>query len=261
MSKYSRIDDAVATSRLPCHVAIIPDGNGRWAQERSLSRMQGHVRGTANAKDIVTFAKELGIKILTIYAFSEENWLRPKDEINALMTLLKEYLSQERENILKNKIQLRAIGNIERLPEAVLKELVKTIEMSRHNGEMILNFAISYGGRQELLGAVRKIASLCQKGEVSPEEIDQKFFSKFLYTAGLADPDLLIRTSGEMRVSNFLLWQIAYTELYVTKTLWPDFNRKEFLKAILEYQRRERRYGMTSEQRGERGENEVSIQN
>lgn len=230
------------------HVAIIPDGNGRWADRHSLSRIEGHIRGTANVKDIVIFAKELGIKILTIYAFSEENWQRPKKEVDALMNLLKDYLIQERDELFKNKIQLRAIGTIECLPPFVLEELHKTIELLGQHKEMILNFAISYGGRQEIIRAVQQVASLCRKGEISPFQIDQELFSNYLYTAGLDDPDLLIRTSGEMRVSNFLLWQMAYTEMYVTETLWPDFNRKEFLKAVAVYQHRERRYGMTSEQ-------------
>ncbi|HBQ21676.1 MAG TPA: isoprenyl transferase [Deltaproteobacteria bacterium] len=235
-------------SGLPVHVAIIPDGNGRWAKNRSLNRIEGHVRGTANVKDTVIFAKELGIKVITIYAFSDENWSRPKEEVDALMHLLQEYLIQERPNIMKNNIRLCTLGDIERLPLFVLEELKKTMELSATNTEMILNFAVSYGSRNEILRATQTIAKLCIEKKCIPEKIDQALFSKYLYTKDLPDPDLLIRTSGEMRISNFLLWQMAYTELYVTDTLWPDFNKEEFLKAIRSYQHRERRFGLTHEQ-------------
>lgn len=234
--------------RLPAHVAIIPDGNGRWAKLRGEERTIGHVRGTANVKEIVTFAKELGIQVLTIYAFSDENWQRPLQEVEILMDLLKQYLIQERETILKNKIQLRAIGTIDRLPKPVLEELKKTIELSSQNQEMILNFAVSYGSRSEIIRAVQKISQDVSKGKFLPEKIDSLLFGQYLYTKDLPDPDLLIRTSGEMRISNFLLWQMAYTEIYVTPTLWPDFTREEFLKALLDYQKRERRFGLTEEQ-------------
>ncbi len=238
----------LSLDRLPSHVAIIPDGNGRWAKQQGQERTFGHVKGTANVKEIVTFAKELGIRVLTIYAFSDENWQRPLQEVEILMDLLKQYLIQERETILKNKIQLRAIGTIERLPKPVLEELKKTIELSSQNQEMILNFAVSYGARSEIIRAVQKISQDVLKGKYKPEAIDSAHFAKYLYTPDLPDPDLLIRTSGEMRISNFLLWQMAYTEMYVTQTLWPDFNREEFLKALLEYQKRERRFGLTEDQ-------------
>jgi len=236
------------SNKVPVHVAIIPDGNGRWAKLHGQDRTMGHVRGTATVKDIVTFAKELGIQVLTIYAFSDENWQRPLAEVECLMDLLKQYLIQERETILKNKIQLRAIGTIERLPKPVLEELKKTIELSSQNQEMILNFAVSYGSHSEIIQAVQKISQDVLKGKLLPEDIDPKVFCQYLYTKDLPDPDLLIRTSGEMRISNFLLWQMAYTEFYSTPILWPDFNREEFLKALLEYQKRKRRFGLTEDQ-------------
>jgi len=235
-------------TRLPRHIAIIPDGNGRWAKLRSLSRIEGHVKGTANVKDVVTHAKDLGIKVVTIYAFSEENWQRPEDEVNGLMRLLQQYLLQERQTLLDNNIQLRTIGNIKRLPDFVLTELLKTIDATKHCNEMVLNFAISYGSQQEIINAVQKMAQLCLDGKLKPEEIDQKMFSNALETAGLADPDLFIRTSGEMRISNYLLWQMAYTELYITETLWPDFDKQALEAAILSYQNRERRFGFTGDQ-------------
>ncbi len=233
---------------LPVHVAIIPDGNGRWAKLRSEERTMGHVQGTANVKDIVTFAKEIGIQVLTIYAFSDENWQRPLQEVETLMDLLKQYLIQERETILKNKIQLRAMGILERLPKPVLEELKKTIELSSQNQEMILNFAVSYGSHSEMLQAIQKISQDVLKGKLFPEAINARVFKQYLYTKDLPDPDLLIRTSGEMRISNFMLWQMAYTELYVTPVLWPDFSREEFVKALLEYQKRQRRFGLTEDQ-------------
>ncbi len=249
--------------RLPTHVAIIPDGNGRWAELRNQDRTLGHVQGTANVKDLVIFAKDIGIKVVTIYAFSHENWNRPKVEVDILMGLLRDYLVQERQNILDNGIQLRTLGEIERLPSTVLDELKQTMELSAQNTKMILNFAISYGSRSEILRAVNKIiqdskegptyplrhASLSSRQDMlDPPIITEEIFSRYLYTKDLPDPDLLIRTSGEMRISNFLLWQMAYTELYVTPVLWPDFNRTEFVKALLEYQNRNRRYGLTQEQ-------------
>ena len=235
-------------SKLPFHVAIIPDGNGRWAEQQGQNRIFGHIQGTKQVKQIVIAAKEIGIKVLTIYAFSEENWLRPKIEVTTLMQLLKEYLIQERETLLKNCIQLRTIGNIQRIPSDVLEELLKTMALSQQNQAMILNFAISYGGRQEIIETVKKITAACLENRLNVEDLSETLFSNFLSTHDLPDPDLLIRTSGEMRISNFLLWQMAYTELYVTETLWPDFHDEEFIKALLSYQKRERRYGKTSQQ-------------
>ena len=236
------------SSILPKHVAIIPDGNGRWAKLNGEERTMGHVRGTANVKEIVTFAKELGIQVLTIYAFSDENWQRPLGEVECLMDLLKQYLIQERETILQNKIQLRAMGTLDRLPQPVLEELKKTIELSSQNQEMILNFAVSYGSHSEIIQAVQKISQDVLKGRLLPDQINPQVFKRYLYTGDLPDPDLLIRTSGEMRISNFLLWQMAYTEFYITPTLWPDFSREEFVKALLEYQKRQRRFGLIEDQ-------------
>jgi len=244
-------DPAPVTSqqdRVPRHVAIIMDGNGRWAKKKLLNRIHGHVKGVDAVREVVTACRELGVKILTLYAFSVENWKRPKDEIAALMGLLKEYLLKESEEMIRNNIRLRAIGRVEDLPADVQETLRETMLKTERCTGMTLNLALSYGGRSEILHAVQKILSDSQKGLLKPEEITFQRFSQYLWTQGLPDPDLLIRTSGEFRISNFLLWQIAYTELYVTDTLWPDFDRKELLKAIADYQLRERRFGMTSEQ-------------
>ena len=234
--------------KLPRHIAIIMDGNGRWAKKKNLNRISGHIKGVNAVREIVTACRELGIKVLTLYAFSIENWRRPKDEVTALMGLLKEYLLKEREEMIQNNIRLSAIGRLEDLPLDVRNTLKEAIKITEQCNGMILNLALSYGGRSEILHATQGILSDFQKGKVKPEEINLQRFSQYLWTWGLPDPDLLIRTSGEFRISNFLLWQIAYTELYVTETLWPDFNREELLKAIADYQSRERRFGLTSEQ-------------
>jgi undecaprenyl diphosphate synthase len=206
------------------------------------------MKGIDAVREVVTACRELGIKILTLYAFSVENWKRPKEEVSALMILLKEYLLKEVEEMLQNNIRLLAIGRLEDLPSEVQQILRETMKKTEDRTGMILNLALSYGGRSEILQAVQRILRDCQKGKMTPEEINFQKFSDYLWTQGIPDPDLLIRTSGEFRISNFLLWQIAYTELYVTETLWPDFNREELLKAISDYQARERRFGMTSEQ-------------
>ncbi|MBI4041374.1 MAG: di-trans,poly-cis-decaprenylcistransferase [Deltaproteobacteria bacterium] len=232
----------------PKHIAIIPDGNGRWAKQRGESRISGHIRGTAVVKDTIIQAKQLGIPILTFYAFSDENWKRPQDEIQGLMMLLKEYLISERATLVREKIQLRALGEISKLPPFVLEELQKTIEMTSSFNQMILNFAISYGGRSEIVRAAKLLAKACMAGDVKPDDISEKSFQKHLYTADLPDPDLLIRTSGEMRISNFLLWQMSYTEIYAPEVLWPDFNTNEFLKALEVFRLRKRRFGLTDEQ-------------
>ncbi len=240
--------EKIDKKKLPKHIAIIMDGNGRWAKKKSLNRISGHVKGVDAVREVVTACRELGIKILTLYAFSIENWKRPKEEVNALMELLKDYLLKEREEMVENGIRLLAIGKLEDLPRDVQKTLQDTIKMTKDCDGMVLNLALSYGGRSEILHAVQDLLSDLKKKKIKPEEIDQERFSQYLWTRGLSDPDLLIRTSGEFRISNFLLWQIAYTELYVTETLWPDFDRKELLKAIVDYQSRERRFGLTSEQ-------------
>jgi len=240
--------EEIDKEKLPKHIAIIMDGNGRWAKKKLLNRISGHMKGVDAVREVVTTCRELGIKILTLYAFSIENWRRPKEEVEALMGLLNDYLLKERGEMIKNNIRLSAIGRIEDLPPAVRATLQETIQTTKHCDGMTLNLALSYGGRSEILHAVQSVLSDFREKTVKPEEIDQERFSQYLWTWGLPDPDLLIRTSGEFRISNFLLWQIAYTELYVTETLWPDFNRDELLKAIADYQSRERRFGLTSEQ-------------
>jgi undecaprenyl diphosphate synthase len=224
------------------------DGNGRWAKQKNLSRISGHMKGVDAVKEVVTACRELGIKVLTLYAFSIENWKRPAEEVTALMKLLREYLIKESEEMIQNNIRLNAIGRLEDLPPDVQDVLKETMEKTEKCNGMTLNLALSYGGRSEILHAIQEILSDFRKGRIQSEEMNIQRFSQYLWTKGLPDPDLLIRTSGELRVSNFLLWQIAYTELYVTETLWPDFDRDELRKAIADYQSRERRFGMTSEQ-------------
>jgi undecaprenyl diphosphate synthase len=240
--------EEIDKEKLPKHIAIIMDGNGRWAKKKSLNRISGHVRGVDAVREVVTACRELGIKILTLYAFSIENWKRPKEEVNALMGLLRDYLLKERGEMIQNGIRLSAIGRLEDLPRDVQETLNETMRLTQDCDGMVLNLALSYGGRSEILHAVQRLLSDLRKKKIKPEEINQERFSQYLWTGGLSDPDLLIRTSGEFRISNFLLWQIAYTELYVTETLWPDFDRSELLKAIADYQSRERRFGLTSEQ-------------
>jgi undecaprenyl diphosphate synthase len=229
-------------SNLPRHVAIIMDGNGRWAQKRNKSRLEGHKAGAKSVKEIVETAKELGIKFLTLYSFSKENWGRPKKEVNGLMKLLYNYLGSQVKNLMKHNIKLNAIGDLDDLPLYVRKRLREVMEKTRNNDGMVLTLALSYSGRNEILRAVNKVLKEGKK------EITEEEFRKYLDTAGIPDPDLLIRTGGEMRISNFLLYQIAYTEFYITRTFWPDFRKREFYKAIIDYQKRERRFGLTSEQ-------------
>ena len=231
--------------KLPKHVAIIMDGNGRWAKKRAMNRIRGHEEGTESVRDIVKVSREIGISWLTLYAFSEENWNRPKHEINALMGILRQFLKSELEEMMEKGIRFQAIGRTDKLAKDIRTLLDVTIEKTSRNSDLVLSLAISYGGRQEIFDAVRKVAAKVESGKLDLEEITEKIISDSLYTAGMPDPDLLIRTSGEYRVSNFLLWQIAYTEIYITPTLWPDFRRKEFLLAIEEYQKRERRFGAT----------------
>ena len=240
--------EEIDKDKLPKHIAIIMDGNGRWAKKKLLNRISGHMKGVDAVRGVVTTCRELGIKVLTLYAFSLENWRRPKEEVKALMGLLNEYLLKEQGEMIKNNIRLSAIGRLEDLPPAVLTTLQETKKMTEHCDGMTLNLALSYGGRAEILHAAKGIISDLRVGKMRLEEMTEQRFSQYLWTWGLPDPDLLIRTSGEFRISNFLLWQIAYTELYVTETLWPDFNREELLKAIADYQSRERRFGLTSEQ-------------
>ncbi|MFH1671898.1 MAG: isoprenyl transferase [Pseudomonadota bacterium] len=237
------------SKELPHHVAIIMDGNGRWAKQRALNRIKGHQEGAESVRVIVRACREIGVKILTLYAFSTENWRRPQYEIKSLMALLKKFLKSERQEMLENNIRFNAIGQIERLPEAVQVTLRETITATQHNRGMLLNLALSYGSRDEIVEAVQKVALDVQKGTLKPGDITPGLFAEYLYTKGMPDPDLLIRTSGEMRISNFLLWQIAYSEIYVTDILWPDFRKEALLGAIRDYRKRERRFGMTGEQK------------
>ncbi len=241
-------EENLIKEKLPRHVAIIMDGNGRWAKKRGLSRIIGHEQGIRSVKEIVKTCREVGIRILTLYAFSLENWQRPADEVGALINFLGRSLKIELKNILKNDIRLSAIGNLKSLPENIFKILMDAINKTKKNEKMVLNLALSYGGRDEILQAIRRIVSDVSQKKIAPEEINEEIFSKYLFTAGLPDPDLLIRTSGELRLSNFLLWQMAYTEIYFTETLWPDFRKKNLIKALIDFQNRERRFGLTSEQ-------------
>ncbi len=234
--------------RLPRHVAVIMDGNGRWATQRGLTRITGHRRGKASVQAIVETARRLGIEYLSLYAFSTENWQRPRDEVAALMRFLRHFLAAELKKMMKNGIRLLAIGNLRRLPREVQAALRQTIEDTRQNTGMTVILAVSYGAREEIAEAARAIARKVRRGDIDPEDVGQELVASHLGTAGVPDPDLLIRTSGEMRVSNFLLWQIAYTEIYVTDTLWPDFRERDFLDAVAHFQRRERRFGRTGEQ-------------
>ncbi len=233
---------------IPRHVAIIMDGNGRWAKEKNLPRVEGHRRGSEVVRKIVEVSRETGIKVLTLYAFSEENWNRPKDEVQALMGLLAEFLQSELPKMMDERIRLCAIGRFSQLPDIVRRVLLETVALTKDNGGMILNLALSYSGRGEIVDAAKEIAVQVAEKRVTSEEIDEDMIARHLYTKNLPDPDLLIRTSGEMRISNFLLFQAAYTELFFTQTLWPDFTKEEFLSALKNYSSRERRYGLTSEQ-------------
>jgi undecaprenyl diphosphate synthase len=234
---------AEAKANLPKHVAIIMDGNGRWAKQRHLPRVEGHRAGAESARIIIRTAGELGIKYLTLYAFSAENWNRPKDEVDALMKYLIHYLKSETPELNKNNVRLEVIGQIYRLPENVQEHLKKSIAtLSRNNG-LTLVMALSYGSRIEIVEAVRNIAEKVKQGKLDPGDINEKVISEHLWTRNVPDPDLLIRTSGEMRLSNFLLWQISYTELVVTQTLWPDFRKPQLFEALEEYTRRHRRFG------------------
>ena len=225
--------------RLPAHVAIIMDGNGRWAAQRHLPRVEGHRAGIDSVRDVVETSARLGIGVLTLYAFSVENWKRPRADVNTLMMLLKRYIRLELSTLLKNNIRFKVIGRSDELSPDVRHELEIGIRQTEHNTGMQFNFALNYGGRAELVDAARRAMA----AGLSPEDLDERRFGEFLYTAGQPDPDLLIRTSGEMRVSNFLLWQIAYAEIWVTETLWPDFRRRDLLESVVAYQKRDRRYG------------------
>jgi len=236
-------DLSLDPGRLPRHVAIVMDGNGRWARRRGLSRNEGHRRGKDSVRAVVEAARELGIPYLTLFAFSAENWQRPSSEVNFLMQLFHRYLVTETKRLMKRGIRILALGDTERLPSRLREVLAETVNATQGNGAMTVALALSYGGRQDVVAATRKIAQAVAAGELNPDDIDQTVIENALTTSGLPDPDLLIRTSGELRISNFFLFQLAYTELYFTDTLWPDFRERELLSALAAYQARERRFG------------------
>ncbi len=233
---------------LPRHVAIIMDGNGRWARRRGLPRVMGHKRGVESVKKVVEAARQMGIEVLTLYAFSTENWNRPAAEVSALMELLATFLRREAPNMMANDIRLRTIGQTERLPETPRRVLADVMAQTADNRGMVLNLALSYGSRDEIVRAARRFAADCAAGRRRPGELDETLFAGYLDTAGLPDPDLVIRTSGECRLSNFLLWQLSYAELYITDIPWPEFREAEFQAAIADFQGRQRRFGRTGEQ-------------
>ncbi len=237
------MEDKLDETRLPRHVAIIMDGNGRWAKKRLLNRVKGHEKGVETVRAVVKACREFEIPYLTLYAFSTENWQRPKNEIKALMSLLKSFLKKELAEMKSQEIRLNAIGQIHRLPQDVRDTLDAAMEQTADNQKMTLNLALSYGGRSEITEMVQAIGRKVAGGDLTPERIDQGVVSEHLYTCGIPDPDMMIRTSGEMRISNFLLWQLAYAEFFVTDTLWPDFTREEFLEILVQYQNRDRRFG------------------
>ena len=241
----------IEKDRLPRHVAVIMDGNGRWAQRRGLSRLEGHRRGKEAVRNIVDTSREIGLSYLTLYAFSSENWQRPAQEVRALMGLLNRYLRTELRRMMRYNIRLQSVGDLERLPANVRKSLLDVIAATKDNTGLTVVLAISYGAREEIVAAVQALAEAVRTGQLDPQDIDEQTIGNMLWTADIPDPDLLIRTSGEFRISNFLLWQMAYTELYVTETLWPDFDQDAFLQALAEYQSRDRRFGRTAEQRKE----------
>lgn len=243
--KVERIKKA---GNIPEHVAVIMDGNGRWAKARGLPRTEGHRAGIDSVRAAVEAAGSLDIQVLTLYTFSSENWQRPKSEISALMSLLLTTIKSEVDELDRKNVRLQVIGDIDALPYAPRLGVLRTIERLKKNTGLIVNLALSYSGRQEIINTVKKIAQRVKAGTLDPQHIDEALFSEYLQTYGIGDPDLLIRTSGEMRISNFLLWQVAYSELYFTETLWPDFRYDEFFKAIKAYQKRERRYGKVSDQ-------------
>ena len=240
--------DRLDPANIPRHVAIIPDGNGRWAESRGLPRSVGHSRGTEVVREVVRAAHELGIKQLTLYAFSTENWERPRDEVEAIMGLLDHYISEESEELDANGIQVRTIGRLHVLKPGLQRSVRTLVTRTASNDQMVLTFALSYSGRAEIVDAVRAIARRVESGGFDQEAIEEKDIREVLYAPDLPDPDLLIRTGAEHRISNFLLWQIAYTELWMTDALWPDFTKQDLVEAVAEYQRRERRFGRTGTQ-------------
>ena len=242
------LKESIIKERLPKHIAIIMDGNGRWAKQQGNARIFGHRNAIKAVRDVCEGCAELGVGYLTLYAFSTENWNRPKMEVTALMDLLVSTINSETETLIKNNIRLNAIGRLTDLPEKVLTNLKEAIDKTKNNTGLTLTLALSYSSKMEMVDAFRKIAADVKNGNLDADSIDDKIISQSLYTGDMPDPDLLIRTSGELRISNFMLWQLAYSELYFTTTYWPDFDKEELYKAIVDYQQRERRFGMTSEQ-------------
>jgi len=242
-TRIPTIEELKAHGNLPRHVAIIMDGNGRWAKARGAPRLLGHRAGRESVREVVRGCAALGVEVLTLYTFSTENWNRPAREVSALMTMLRESLRHERAELKSNNVRLQVIGRIADLPAPVGRVIEETQQYLAGSTGMLLNLALSYGGRVELVDAIRRMLGEGGERRLQPQDVDEELVSSFLYTAGLPDPDLLIRTSGEMRISNFMLWQLAYTEIWITDTLWPDFRRRHLLQAVAEYQRRERRFG------------------
>ncbi|MBI5233120.1 MAG: isoprenyl transferase [Deltaproteobacteria bacterium] len=240
---------AIDKEKLPRHLAIIMDGNGRWARQRFLPRISGHRKGIEVARDMVTFARELGIQCLTLYTFSKENWNRPAAEVKLLMNLLESHLRNERKRLNENNIRFRAIGEKEELPRHVRSAVEEVEALTNSNDGMLLQLALSYSGRAEIVNAVKRLARLVEEDKITADDLTEALFEEHLYTYGAPDPDLLIRTSGESRISNFLLWQMAYAEIYISEVLWPDFTREDLVKAIRDYQSRERRFGLTVEEK------------
>ena len=240
--------EQIDQSRLPRHIAIIMDGNGRWAKKQGLARMFGHRQGVETVHNITEAAAEMGIEYLTLYTFSTENWNRPKEEVDALMTLLVDTIAKETPTLMKNNVRLQTIGDINRLPEGTRQKFLGCIDETSGNTGLTMVIALSYSARWEITEAVREAVRMTQNGALRPEDVNEQFVSTLMTTKNIPDPDLLIRTSGEYRISNFLLWQLAYSELYFTDCLWPEFTLEEFYKAIIDYQKRERRFGKTSEQ-------------
>ncbi len=248
MDYQDKLEKLKLSENLPQHIGIIMDGNGRWAKKRGLPRVAGHNEGVNSVHDIVEVCGELGIKVLTIYTFSEENWKRPSWEVAALMQLLVTTIDRHIDRLMKQNVQIHTIGHLSKLPEQTQRKMLEAVERTKNNSGLILNVALSYGGRQEIVDAVKRLARRIKQGELHPDEISDRTLSGQLDTAGQPDPDLVIRTGGEFRISNFLLWQIAYAELYITKTSWPDFRKPQLVEALWDYIHRERRYGKVSEQ-------------
>jgi len=242
------LKDKLNKDKLPRHVAIIMDGNGRWAQRKGATRVFGHSHGVKPIHEVVEASRELGIKYLSLYAFSTENWGRPPEEINALMGLLVSTIKKETNRLIENNVKLISIGDLDKLPPVPHSELLRLIEQTKNNDGLIVNLAFSYSARWEIVTAARRIGKDVAEGRIEPEDINPELFERYLTTFGMPDPELLIRTSGEARISNFLLYQIAYSELYFTEKLWPDFTKEDYYQALLEFQNRERRFGLTSEQ-------------